>query len=253
MFAASLGFWKQPPVEVSGGTVTFDGAYTIRTFTSSGNLVIRNNSLTGVQYLQIAGGGAAYGLESTQYRAGGGAGGVIQMSNVTLAPGTFAVTVGGAGANTVFNGQTAIRGGAAGLNTNGQAGGSGGGGGVNGGPHPNFTGGAGTAGQGRNGGAPYGGGFPPFGPGGGGGAGAVGQQGGVDGQGGSGGIGIQSSITGVATYYAGGGTGWGPGSSFPSTNLGVDNYGGGGTADGPVYVPPKPGVLIIRYLTDQSG
>lgn len=253
MFSASLGFWKQPALEVTGGTVTFDGLYTIRTFTSSGTLSIRNGTLNGVQYLQIAGGGTAPNPASFAYCPGGGAGGVIQVANVSLGSGNYTVTVGGAGGNTVFNGQTAVRGGAGITNNSGQSGGSGGGGGVAGTTHPYFTGGSGTAGQGFAGGAPYGGGFPPFGPGGGGGAGAVGGTGGVDGQGGSGGIGIQSSITGVATYYAGGGTGWGPGGSFTSTNTGVTNYGGGANNDGGTFVAARPGVLILRYLTEQSG
>lgn len=242
-------------IVVSGGTVSTDGSYTIRTFEDSSTLTIAGGTLTDVQYLLIAGGGEA-AFPTSAYVSGGGAGGVL-TGNVTLNTGSYPVIIGAPGNNSSFLSMTAFGGGQGGFYGNGSVGGSGGGGGVLGTTHinfNNFVGGEGTAGQGNNGGSPYGGGYPPFGPGGGGGAGSVGGTGTPDGVGGAGGQGIASNITGTDVYYAAGGSGKGP-QGIGTNSPGYTGYGAGGgydLAEGLTYydrLPAQPGVLIIRYLT----
>jgi len=185
-------------ITVTGGTATIDGAYTVRTFASSGTLAVAGGSLANVQYLLIAGGGEASFPTST-YVAGGGSGGAL-TGNITINPGSYPVTIGATGNNSTFMSMVTIGGGQGGFYGNGSAGGSGGGGGTLGTTHFNFAsfvGGNGTPGQGHAGGAPYGGGYPPFGPGGGGGAGGRGGTGTSDGVGGAGGAGIASYIEGI--------------------------------------------------------
>lgn len=228
-----------------------------------------------VEFLVIAGGGQNT-TSLSHGRGGGGAGGYISsisgessgggtsaISAETLTTGgttTYSITVGAAGSNSQFSGtditgtafdHTAIRGGGA-----AQSGGSGGGGVIPGSSTDPALGGAGTAGQGYAGGA----GNLAFSGclksqyychpscaqatrgGGGGGAGAAGN--GING-----GDGVQSSVTGTATYYAGGGGG----RSMCSTNFitgtvgqGQTNYGGGGTEGG----VGQSGVIILKYTTD---
>jgi hypothetical protein len=240
-------------ITVTGGTVSTDGAYTIRTFEESGTLTISGGTLTDVQFLLIAGGGEAAFPNST-YVAGGGAGGVL-TGNITLNSGAYPITIGAPGNNSSFLNMVANGGGQGGFYGNGSAGGSGGGGGTLGTTHiyfENFVGGSGIPGQGYNGGAPYGGGYPPFGPGGGGGAASVGGTGSPDGVGGPGGLGLASDITGNVVYYAAGGSGIGP-NGIGNNSPGYTSYGAGGGYDlaiGPTYydrLPAQPGVLIIRY------
>jgi hypothetical protein len=219
------------------------------------------------EFLVIAGGGQ-HTLTLGHARGGGGAGGYISsvsgeasgggassLSPDTLTTGTtYTVTVGAAGSNSQFVSEgithTAIAGGGAGA-----VGGSGGGAVI-----PSSigvgNGGAGTTGQGYAGGNNY----LPFNEclqaqyfcniycdrevyyGGGGGAGAVGST--VNG-----GDGVQSSITGTATYYAGGGAGRSVCSSNTLTGTvgqGQTNYGGGGTEGG----VGQDGVIILKYTTD---
>jgi hypothetical protein len=189
-----------------------------------------------VSYLIVAGGGGATG-------GGGGAGGLLS-GTTTLSGGTvYTATVGGGGAGTTggtvgnngsnssFTGLTAaVGGGGGGLIGNtpgvGQNGGSGGGAGSNTAITSSVAGGSGTSGQGNAGGATPGTGSSPTG--GGGGAGAAGGAGVPGSKGGDGGIGTQSSITGTATYYAGGGGGGGNG----SIGVGAGGSGGGGTGVG---------------------
>ena len=239
-------------IVVTGGTVSSDGAYTIRTFESDGNLTVTGGTLTNVQYLLIAGGGEAAFPTST-YVAGGGAGGAI-TDIVTISAGSYPVTIGAPGNNSSFMNSTAIGGGQGGFYGNGSSGGSGGGGGVLGTTHYNFesiVGGDGI--QGGSGGAPGGGGYPPMGPGGGGGAVGAGGVGGVDGCGGAGGAGIASTITGNLVYYAGGGSALGP-NGIGTNSPGYTGYGAGGGYDLAESnycnrLPAQPGVLIIRYPT----
>ena len=242
-------------ITVTGGTVTTDGEYTIRTFEISGTLTVTGGTLNDVQYLLIAGGGRAAEPPSS-YVAGGGAGGAL-TGNINLSSGSYPVVIGEATVGSSFNTLIAEPGGTGGFYGNGYPGGSGGGGGTLGVTHmnfQNFVGGNGTPGQGYAGGSPYGGGYPPFGPGGGGGAGGLGGTGSADGVGGIGGIGMASSITGAEVYYAGGGSGKGP-QGIGNNNPGYNSYGAGGGYSSILdnnygsLLEPQPGVLILRYLT----
>ncbi len=226
------------------------------------------NSVT-LDYLVVGGGGGG-GFEG----GGGGGGGQVNIGSVSLASGTFAVTIGsgGAGATTVgsqaSNGGTttlslptpivSIGGGGGGSkNANGVSGANGGGGG-----HPIYSGGA-SAGGGFAGGNANN-------EGGGGGAGAGGV--GVSAPGAGGGIGVSSSISGSATFYGGGGgggswqttstsngvggTGGGGRGGITNTTLaqsGAANTGGGGGGSGnssatPVAKNGGSGIVIVKYL-----
>jgi hypothetical protein len=143
-------------IVVSGGNVSTDGSYTVRTFEESGTLTVSGGALANVQYLLIAGGGNAAFPNGT-YVAGGGAGGVL-TGNITINPGTYPVIVGAPGNNSSFLNMTANSGGQGGFYGNGSVGGSGGGGGSLGTTHiyfENFVGGQGIPGQGYNGGAGF--------------------------------------------------------------------------------------------------
>lgn len=224
------------------------------------------------EFLVIAGGGDWGARVDNAAGGGGGAGGYISsvsgensgggasaISAAELITGVaYSVTVGAAGSNTIFSGtdrnstafnNTAIAGGA-----KGQTGGSGGGAAV----AESATGGSGTTGQGFAGSNVY---FQngntyckntafycnencyfSHGGAGGGAGGAASNK--------NGGVGVQSSITGTATYYAGGGASETvcATSQFSqgTAGNGASNYGGGGS-----YAQTgQPGVVILRYSTD---
>ena len=194
-----------------------------RTFT------LNSSALAPAEILLVAGGGAGGGFA---YGGGGGAGGLVYYSTYSLAKGSsYSLSVGSGGSqnsgrapqtstnggNTSFTGlTTAIGGGTGGGDDyDGLTGGSSGGnsdGGSNG------SGGltvAPTSGQGFSGGRATDG----TGAAGGGGAGGAGSNNPALGGNRNGGIGLQYSITGTATYYAGGGGG--------STRSGGSNGSGG--------------------------
>jgi hypothetical protein len=252
----------------TGGTITYNGGYTVHTFTSSGTFQITNGS-GNLDYLVVAGGGGGGGNAA----GGGGAGGFIS-SSALYGTGSYAVTVGAGGAgggSTVFgsNGQNSVfdtvtalgGGGGAPFNSAGHSGGSGGGGGsVNSGAA--LAGGASTSGQGNTGGAGnLNSGFNAGG--GGGGAGAIGTAATNPGAGGAGGVGVANSITGASVYYAGGGGGAGCGANGggaggnggggsgangtqSSGTANTGGGGGGGTCSG-AGTAGGSGVVIIRY------
>ena len=207
--------------------------------------------VTSVRVLVVAGGGGGGGILTA---GGGGGGGLIHEVGFSVTPGaSLSVTVGKGGASgangynqpgnynngangdsSVFGSLTAAGGGGGGgggtnsqIGNPGSSGGSGGGGGrcwV--GCNTSLTtanankraGGVGTSGQGSNGGnAPF------MSGGGGGGAGAAGAAS-TGGAAGNGGDGLQVDISGVATYYAGGGGG---GSENTATRA-TGGQGGGG-------------------------
>jgi hypothetical protein len=224
------------PIVVTGGTVTYDGNYTVRTFTSTETLSVTGGNLT-VDVLLVGGGGG--GARDAYYGGGGGgAGGLVYLTSQSLpAYPNYSVIVGGGGAAATdwttqasdgtyswvyINGANdwlfapAHGGGGAGRNPssgygsngNGRTGGCGGGatygpGGSTGGsptysPYTGYNGYAGGNVSGNSAGA------------GGGGAGAVGSSTSGDTiYGASGGIGRQINITGTPTYYASGGGGGG--------------------------------------------
>ena len=241
------------PFITSGGTDISNETHFIRKFTGTANLVL--SSTRTIDYLVVAGGGSASGGWGSG--GGGGAGG-MRTGTVSVPSGTYLATIGAGGIAIVTNGTyggngvnstlalpsaiTSIGGGTGGSYQNGGgpytcqagvAGGSGGGGGnIYSGSTP--QGGAGTSGQGNAGGAGGQYGTNTGGGGGGGGAGAAGANctnstaGGIGGNGGNGGIGLQSSITGTATYYAGGGGG----GTGQAKIQGLGGAGGGGNATG---------------------
>jgi hypothetical protein len=223
------------------------------------------------EFVLIAGGGSFGGGNGA---GGGGAGGFItsvsgetgpggnsSLSPVNLSGATnFSVTIGAAGSDSTFSGTdssnsafsyTAVAGGdggSGGSGSAGQSGGSGGGGAYVSGSYgaadttfsplqgssglsaqstiPNYCSNAWAQGLIQ---------CEGFG-GGGGGAGANGL---TD----AGGDGLQSSITGTATYYAGGGAPSNKNGSLGTPGNGASNYGGG---------TGQSGVLILRYTSDAT-
>jgi hypothetical protein len=215
-------------------------------------------------FLNVAGGGGGGGKTSSgNTRGGGGGGGGLKTSygtlsgggasaesNITLAAGTYTITVGAGGGKSTGSGTgisggdssiagpslttiTSAGGGGGGdFQVQGAAGGSGGGyGGAGGTGTTTCAGGAGTASQGFNGGGVNGG--SGVDAGGGGGAGECGGFGVFrQAYGGVGGSGLMVTITSNAKYYAGGGGG-GSDSNGLAPRLG--GVGGGGYgASGPV-------------------
>lgn len=269
----------------TGGTITYDGLYTIHTFLTNDNFVATGNITT--EILAVGGGGGGGGGASS---GGGGGGGVAVATNFLLNSGTFPVVVGvgGNGGSAYGNGSngtnstistiTAVGGGAgssdrAGHPT-GYPGGCGGGGASTGTPlraggATTQTSGTGWTGYGFKGGdavisgAPYPGG-------GGGGAGGAGSNSVSGGAGANGGNGRVSSITGTATYYGGGGggservgnVGQGIGGLGGGGNASLDSPagagvnglggGGGGIGSGGAGARGGNGVVIIKYLTPSS-
>jgi len=245
--------------QATGGTITFDGKYTVHKFTSDGTFTVSGG--LDVEYLVVAGGGAG--------NFGGGGAGGMRTGELTLSSGAKTVTIGAGGNqatssngdNSVFDSITSTGGGAGAGGTGiGATGGSGGGSANNGG-----AGGLGTAGQGNNGGSGDWG--NPYTGGGGGGAGAVGQNGSTSSNnGGDGGAGAASSISGSSVYYAGGGGGTasgetggtsggigggGAGDSGATAGSGTANTGGGGGGNDGAGDPGSggSGIVIVRYLT----
>jgi len=207
------------------------------------------NSLTGVRYVVLGGGGCGvYG--------GGGAGGMLTVTGQTLNPGSYPVTVGAGmpyaanpgGSNLTapgssFNGTSVTGGGSGGANNNNAAGNGGSGGGA---PSQSLrTGqfGSGISGQGNPGGSGYNGGKSGQGGGGGGGAGGSGGSTGSN-TGGSGGDGRSDGVTGTTRGAGGGGNGdaspGGNGSGWSSS----PGYGSGGQGRGGSGVS---GVVIVKY------
>ena len=256
---------------IGSGNLTSSNAHIIGTAVIDGSTDF--NPPTSVEYLVVAGGGAG----GTSYGGGGGAGGYKTASGYSISPGTYTVTIGAggvgsstyneatSGSNSIFDTITSTGGGHGGtFGYNGAAGGSGGGA-----PYSSFVGGAASpAGQGNAGGN-----SDPSqnAGGGGGGAGQVGYNGNgiYPGQGGDG---LQSSISGTATYYAGGGGAWrrsntsagglggGGGSGYSTDGVaGTTNTGGGGGstsgADVGIYSSGNggSGIVIISYPDTYSA
>ena len=233
----------------TGGNATYTfGSYKVHAFTSNGNFV--PNTAGTVDILIVAGGGGAGTPDRTAYNGawsgGGGAGGVLYTTSVSVTAQSYSIVIGAGGArqangaNSTALGLTAIGGGRGGgttsagsgnVNWNGAAGGSGGGG-LGDRPGP-MQGGAGTAGQGNagaNGTDP--GGNPNYEQGGGGGG--AGEAGDTDGIG-YGGDGRDMSAQFGTTYgesgvFGGGGAG-GQGTDN-SANINYGGTGGGGNSGG---------------------
>jgi len=234
-------------------------------------------------FLNIAG-GASGGIENARSGGGGGAGGfrtsfgttsgggASAESNITLASETYTITIGAGGASSSSSPSagndgslssiaapsittiSSVGGGGGGAPGTGRTGGSGGGG-----AHGGNAGGSGTANQGYAGGT--GTGESPYAGAGGGGAGAVG-GGSSAGSAGAGGNGVQVSITGVATFYAGGGggggnadaaggTGGGGHGATGTANAGTTNTGSGGGGAQTTSGAGGSGVVILRLRTSE--
>jgi hypothetical protein len=222
-------------VYATGGTVTTSGGKRIHTFTSSGTLVVE--AAGDVEVLVVAAGGGGGGTIA----GGGGAGGLIYDSAYSVTTGNKTVTIGvggsggkgfnntpsygSKGGNSVFDSLTAVGGGGgayySGTDGGAEKNGGSGGGATYGGIAGQGTGGTATSGQGNAGGNTD---TSTNVSGGGGGAGAVGGAGGSS-VSGNGGVGLQYSISGTATYYAGGGGG---GARNGSGTKGTGGLGGGG-------------------------
>jgi hypothetical protein len=273
-------------------TITLNGVYPTANSINT-NLVISGLTITSpppltVDYLVVAGGGGGAG----DYGGGGGAGGLRTSygsnsgggssaeSTLTLSAVTnYALTVGSSGAgstgsstkgsngiNSVFATIISTGGGGAGAESNndGLTGGCGGGTGYS----SSATAGSGTTNQGYAGGLGFTGGGM-YTSGGGGGAAQIGQNGDGTSNGSNGGNGLSVSITGTATYYAGGGgggggrPGQGPGAigngglggggdspNSATGDNGTDNTGGGGgggQGDAGTGGNGGSGIVILRY------
>jgi len=284
-----LGIFKVKEVSAAtptGGTITYDGDYTVHTFLSSGTFTVPTGQSGNVEYLVVAGGGGGGGAPGG---GGGGAGGMRHSAS----PGTpdhavtaqaYTITVGDGGASgtllakgdsggdSVFDTITSAGGGGGGSeNINAASGGSGGGGGQKRNSTARAAGGAGdtpdtTPDQGHDGGSGV---VNLAASGGGGGSSTAGIDGIADGLiSGAGGAGTANSITGSTVYYAGGGGGASGGGTGASGGVGG---GGAGGSDGLVGVKGTAntggggggmeadnsgtagyggsGIVIIRYLT----
>lgn len=239
----------------SGGTVTYDGLYTVRTFTSSGTLTVSGGTLA--CDILVVGGGGAGGRSGNLFTGvtagGGGAGGLIYQTGASIPSGAHVITIGTGGlagqayaARAAANGvnttagslYTAVGGGYGAGNMLGtiapaSAGGSGGGAGngdntIGVGNQPSQSGNSGTYGFGRNGGS-----ISADNSSGGGGSGGLGGNGvsasrdiaGIGGIGKSIGIAVAAS----PIYYAGGGGG---GSRFGVADNGTYTPASGGSGGG---------------------
>ena len=239
-----------------------------------------------IDYLVVAGGAGAGGIQVGSGISGGGGAGGYLTNTATVNIGTaYTVTIGAGGSGGAATGQVGFSGstssfnstapvggggGSPGRDTNiaGVSGGSGGGGGGGGGGS-GTTAGSGTSGQGNAGGAGFT--SPNYGSGGGGGASAVGAAG-TSAGGGNGGAGLNWQSLG--TFYAGGGGGasynaggtqgtGGAGGGGNGSNTGAGNNatvntggGGGGTGKdntGAVGGNGGSGIVIIRYSGSQRG
>ena len=258
-----LNFGGTETTYTSGGTT-----YKVHSFTSSG--FFRVTSAISVNFLIIGGGGGSSNAElSYGATGGGGAGGMVEGTGITIPVGKHTITVGqggaaggtyalaGNGGDSVFNYGTTITakggGGGSDYGTDGQDGGSG-----SGGAEPNRAAGASTQSSqnsgisgiaqfGNAGGAASG---YQSGAGGGGGAGGAGQ---ARSAGGAGGSGRANSITGSSVTYAVGGNG-GPPATYTNGTAGTNGRGNG--ASGASSNHPNEGagavggsgIIIIRYV-----
>jgi hypothetical protein len=266
-------YFLDPWWNATGGTITFDGLYTVHTYTANGTFNVTTSGSLNVTVLIVAGGGAGYG-------AGGGAGGLIHNTSYN-ATGNINIIVGSGGIgdwttdnslgrNSSFGTLSALGGGSLNMTTgNGTDGGSGSGGGTGG----LYDIGHGLAGQGYDGGQGSSAGWLPGG--GGGGAGGVGETAPDGYNAGDGGPGITYTINGSSVCYAGGGgagfhyenegtpgsatCGGGAGTTILTTGgiNGTNGLGGGGGGgpyqDAATTSNGGSGIVIVRYLTPTAN
>ena len=112
MFAARGGFFSNQGIIVTGGTLTIDGSYSIRTFTSSDTLGISGGNLT-FDYLVVGrGGDGGEYISGSQNAKGGGGGGQVVVGSTTFTSNNYTVFVSesGGNGNSILNSITAIPG-----------------------------------------------------------------------------------------------------------------------------------------------
>jgi len=233
-------------IVVTGGTLTTDGTYLYRTFTSTGTLAISGGTITGTYIMGGGGAGGASGNGGAYGGGGGGGAGGFREPNSAVLTGSYGITIGAGGSGgpngnngtpgstTSFNGISAGGGGNGGQGggtsgapgSNGGGGSGGGGGGYAGG---NYSGGsAGGVGLSNAGGATGG----NNAGGGGGGASGAGTNGNSGAHGGAAYSGLTSwtSTTGIGVNGAF--CGGGGGAFTNSASAGTTTGGGGNTAGG---------------------
>lgn len=267
-------------VTTGSPTITTEGSDVILKYTGSGTYVHGGAVADLMDFMVVAGGGSGGFSSSTWYGAGGGGGlrtsygslsggGSSPEGKVILNAGTYTVTVGAGGfsnsGGVSVNGNNSSIAGPS-LSTITSLGGGGGGstgqsplvsgqgksGGSGGGAVESRSGGNGTIGQGFAGGSTN----NNSAGGGGGGAGAAGANSTSTSAGGAGGDGLQVSISGTATYYAGGAGGYnnaapglGGGGRTTSRQGGVNTGGGGAGGPTSADVSGGSGIVILRLPT----
>jgi hypothetical protein len=239
-------------LDISGGVVSYDNNYTIRTFYTSGNLTVVGSGTLSTEYLVV--GSGANGANGTLgvLSGGGGGSGDVKTGNVIISAGVYPVDVGlnaagnGTSKLTVFGQNFSALKGDNAIGANGGDSGAG----------PSV--GNATGGNSLSGGA-----------GGGAGGNAVSVLGNVGDVGGSG---IFSAITGINQAYAGGGGGGGRdgggsggggggrGASLTANATVPTSYGSGGgggyqypDSGGRPATLGKDGIVIVRYLTSGTA
>ncbi len=268
----------------TGGNITYNGAYTVHTFYSSG-VFGWTDVYTNATVLVVAGGGGGGGSASNDIAGGGGgAGGLIYNTSFNLTANNYTVIVGSGGAGATgytlgangtyssFGTNLNATGGGGGskYDVNASAGGSGGGGCAGGGgPYLGYWFGTGVTGQGYNGGNCSKGVTNGAG---GGGAGGLGGNclAATATTGAAGGIGREININGtLANYSCGGGGGGkstsgaggcsqaGAGADGDSGTAGTSGQANTGSGGGGSYYLTSiknggnggSGIVIITYLT----
>ena len=209
---------------VTGGTLTVDGANSIRTFTANGTLGISGGNLS-FQYLVLgAGGNGASGSIGGAFGNGGGGGGGGQalQGNTTFTANNYTITIGtAASGNSVLGNIVAVKGNTATDRSGATSGGNTGNGGTGGNPADGTAGSNGLLSNISSSNVYYGG-------------------------GGGGGDRFIVKIGG----NGGGGNG-GTYDTIRQAQSGVVNTGGGGGGDayGALAGTGGSGIVIIRYPT----
>lgn len=250
------------PVVATGGDAVFDWIREDNGVLSRAHVFLSNDTLvvTGggdVEFVLLGGGGGGGGNGVSGGPGGGGAGGLF-TGGLTLAAGSFPMTVGAGGSgasrldafagndggqSTAF-GLTALGGGGGGASAtfqDGRAGGSGGGAGAN--SSTAGVAGAGTAGQGFAGGAGLSG-ASARGGGGGGAAGVGGAAGGAPGVGGAGGL---IPLLPFAWIVATGGSGSDVASTLTRSGIPESGEGGQGSSQTVNGGSGGSGVVVVVY------
>jgi hypothetical protein len=254
-------------ITATGGTIDYyksgSTSYKIHTFNTSGTQSFIVSSVSGSSVIDAliigAGGGGGSGGGLTGSYGGGGGGGQVQtITNYSITPQTYSLTIGiggsstlstttrgGTGGSTVAFGTTSVGGGGGGsiaqtstATSTGGAGGAAGGGGAAGCANSVNTARSGGTGT-QAGGTGYDFSNSPYGHAGGGGSNANAGGNATSSTHGAGGTGPTSSITGTSIVYASGGVG---GTGTNNTTIGGGGAGANATSDA-----GNAGAVIIRY------